>query len=239
VLIPFSARHGIELSCVSHELVHWTQALQEQLVRALHLAERPKRWQASQLNRTVKGIFLMPLIASSSSMRALEWKPKWSAQSTDAPADADFCRTCAIRAQRNGEALQEPRFCPLALTSFDDQVRARALEGLIAERRWILSLSETAGLNQFFKKTDIFKSLRHLQQQAALENMELAMTLRDCSCYLLMQDGQVVECLLADLDPKSAEKRSHWQALERGLIDGGWYYESSQAGIKKCPGLGS
>jgi hypothetical protein len=71
------------------------------------------------------------------------------------------------------------------------------------------------------------------------EAIARAMTLRDCSFYILLkpreEDGYDIEARLGDLDMKLPEPGSHlaeekteeklqkWATAERRLIDGGWY----------------
>ncbi|KAK0722464.1 inositol-pentakisphosphate 2-kinase [Lasiosphaeria miniovina] len=59
--------------------------------------------------------------------------------------------------------------------------------------------------------------------------LQLAMTLRDCTCFVRVsgegedEDGRV-EAKIADLDKKNGEaKMGYWQETERQLIDGGYY----------------
>lgn len=60
--------------------------------------------------------------------------------------------------------------------------------------------------------------------------LQLAMTLRDCSCFVRIPadgdgggDGEV-EARLGDLDRKNGEEKlGYWREMERGLVEGGFY----------------
>lgn len=58
------------------------------------------------------------------------------------------------------------------------------------------------------------------------QRLQLAMTLRDCSCFVRIpaDASRPVEAKLADLDKKNwREKLKYWQTMERELIEGGYY----------------
>ncbi|EAQ91039.1 hypothetical protein CHGG_02974 [Chaetomium globosum CBS 148.51] len=64
------------------------------------------------------------------------------------------------------------------------------------------------------------------------ERLALAMTLRDCACFVRVpaEAGRPVEAKLADLDRKNWEaKRGYWREMERRLVEGG-YYEGRELG---------
>lgn len=55
---------------------------------------------------------------------------------------------------------------------------------------------------------------------------QLAMTLRDCACFIRIpaDAGAPVEVRLGDMDKKNWEaKLGYWQSMERRLVDGGYY----------------
>jgi inositol-pentakisphosphate 2-kinase len=65
-----------------------------------------------------------------------------------------------------------------------------------------------------------------LQADAHDPKFQLAMTLRDCTCFVRIPADPAlpVEAKLADLDKKNwAAKLGYWQAMERRLIEGGYY----------------
>jgi inositol-pentakisphosphate 2-kinase len=59
-----------------------------------------------------------------------------------------------------------------------------------------------------------------------VEKFQLAMTLRDCTCFVRIpaDPSAPVEAKLADLDKKNAAaKLGYWQEMETRLIEGGYY----------------
>lgn len=167
----------------------------------------------------------------------LEFKPKWLAQSPIAPPDAKRCRTCAREAFRNsqklaqGKALSTP-LCPLGLVHDNPMVVMDTIKRLAPE--W--TARDQKRLADAFDRTGILKKLRELQtmgdpDKALLDNPSdpdfgLAMTLRDCSCYVRMPDDvdSDVKIKLADVDKKNwEEKQTYWQESHWNLVNNGWY----------------
>ncbi|KAK5627720.1 hypothetical protein RRF57_003435 [Xylaria bambusicola] len=167
----------------------------------------------------------------------LEFKPKWLAQSPIAPPDAKRCRTCAREAFRNsqkqakGKAVSTP-ICPLGLVHEDSDVVMDTIRRLAPA--W--SARDQKRLTDAFDRSGILRKLRELQTKgdpgrALLDNPSdpdfgLAMTLRDCSCYVRMPDdvGRDVEIKLADVDKKNwEEKQTYWQESHWNLVNNGWY----------------
>lgn len=68
---------------------------------------------------------------------------------------------------------------------------------------------------------------------AALDHLQTAMTLRDCTCFLRVTAGEAssataapisVSAKLGDLDRKDGRRKlARWQAQERTLLEGGYY----------------
>ncbi|KAJ8120162.1 hypothetical protein ONZ43_g3060 [Nemania bipapillata] len=176
-------------------------------------------------------------MSASPGYSVLEFKPKWLAQSPIASSGAKRCRTCAREAFRNhqkqeeGEAVSVP-ICPLGLVHEDPDVVMDAIRRLAPE--W--TERDQQRLSDAFERTGILKKLHELQTEgdpdrALLDNPSdsdfgLAMTLRDCSCYVRMpvDVGQEVVIKLADVDKKNWEdKQTYWQETHRNLVDNGWY----------------
>ncbi|KAL2181585.1 inositol-pentakisphosphate 2-kinase [Thermothelomyces heterothallicus CBS 202.75] len=64
---------------------------------------------------------------------------------------------------------------------------------------------------------------------------QLAMTLRDCACFLRVpaDPGSPVEAKLGDLDKKNgAAKLGYWQRIETRLIEGGYYAGREVEGVE-------
>lgn len=167
----------------------------------------------------------------------LEFKPKWLAQSPIAPAEAKRCRTCAREAFRNyqkqtrGKAVSPP-ICPLGLVHKNPVTVMDTIKRLAPE--W--TEQDQKRLFDAFGRSGLLEKLRELQtkgdpDRALLDNPSdpdfgLAMTLRDCSCYVRMPADATedVEIKLADVDKKNwEEKQTYWQESHWNLVDHGWY----------------
>lgn len=194
--------------------------------RNLAFGRVPRRWQESGLTfNTTHGI-LLPSLLSVASKLVLEFKPKWLCQSSRAPAGATLCRTCALRCFRQQTIPSRDRFCPLDLVSQESVRISRAVRALNLEKSWHLPEMTIADLIEYLSTTPVLLHLGSLQRQCE-GDLPLCMTLRDCSVYLVLTEGNLaVETLwIADLDRKSATKQAQWDKTERELIDGGWYHK--------------
>lgn len=177
---------------------------------------------------------------------ALEFKPKWLAQSPMAPNDATRCRTCAREALRNGKLRKKglkvsTPVCPLGLIHHDRRVVMSTIDRLAP--RW--SDRDRERLADALKESRVLERLRDLQEEGdpgdALfthpsdPRFGLAMTLRDCSCFVRMPidpDAPVI-IKLADVDKKNwRQKQSYWQKRHDDLVDDGWYNEKEDLPIE-------
>ncbi len=227
---------------------------------------------------------------------AVEFKPKWLAQSPLAPPGAARCRSCAREAMRNARTMREaelreaergggsgsgsgsgsgreekntiptplpplppppPPVCRLGLVH-DDPAVFRATVDQLAPAGW--SDRDRGRLADALRRSGVLERLRDLQVRGdpgptlltgpSDPDFGLAMTLRDCSCFVLMpavaadddddddddDDGgggdenddrtapapAIVK--LADVDKKNwREKQAYWQASHRTLVEDGWY----------------
>ncbi|TKA75154.1 hypothetical protein B0A55_03974 [Friedmanniomyces simplex] len=167
------------------------------------------------------------------SEQLIELKPKWLAQSPDAPPQARRCRTCALRAQRAaGEgiatATDAQGSCPLDLVSDSVQSKRlaaarltdvpRAQEFLVGEEAQFLFRT----LKEYQQRWDSVGILS-LDTNSDLRSLSKAMTVRDCTLFVLVKSDGEVEGRLGDLDMKGLDKLAKWRATEQGLVDGGWY----------------
>ncbi|KAI1844925.1 hypothetical protein JX266_008941 [Neoarthrinium moseri] len=170
----------------------------------------------------------------------LEFKPKWLAQSPIAPADATRCRTCAREGFRNSEKRVEgkktsPPVCPLGLVHGNPAVVLETIRHLTPG--W--AEADRKRLEQAFQKTQIFQKLRTLQVRGDPgdtmftnpqdEDFGLAMTLRDCTCFVRMPKDAggpgETEIRLADVDRKNWEsKAEYWQNSHTNLVEKGFYH---------------
>ncbi|KAF2743087.1 hypothetical protein M011DRAFT_246034 [Sporormia fimetaria CBS 119925] len=177
----------------------------------------------------------------------IELKPKWLAQSPNAPPGSVRCRTCALQASKEhkGISKKDAYICPLNLIDAE----ANVLEPFI-----LLNVQEaTRGqvelqaakeqaiahtMAHYLEHGKGYLLMQHIRtKQCELDphgvlgpynphDLRLAMTLRDCSLFLRYvenEHGTEVQARLGDLDFKSAEKMDDWAKKEEQLIAGGWY----------------
>ncbi|PQE23497.1 inositol-pentakisphosphate 2-kinase protein [Rutstroemia sp. NJR-2017a BVV2] len=99
------------------------------------------------------------------------------------------------------------------------------LGGLQGERDGVgvLGLGEREGGEDDAGEGEDFKKMK--------ENLQVAMTLRDCSFYMRFDaDDNLLETRIGDLDFKSADKVGEWRRKERELRDEGWYLGLERVG---------
>lgn len=167
----------------------------------------------------------------------VEIKPKWLCQSPNAPDDAVRCRQCAITARRNfHRALEDPdapmlkAFCPLDITSENVSDVYEVIKTILPPNT---SYEKEAHLLSWLLDDELLTRLRNLQKYldhegplGSLTNsfeFRIAMTLRDCTLFVRMDDYRVIEARLGDLDVKCSSKRDYWRQTETELISEGWY----------------
>ncbi len=180
------------------------------------------------------GMLVTDMSCSDDSSKFFEFKPKWLTQSPSAPRESKRCRTCALRAMKKGS---KPGLCPLNLMDQNSIVIAVChIMGLDPQRLQEYSGSERDMLGRirdFLFKDPLLRRLRQLQMDkdpkgvlkanAISQDFLAAMTLRDCTLYLKVSQGSI-GARLGDLDLKTGKgKTEYWKALERQLIEGGWY----------------
>lgn len=160
----------------------------------------------------------------------LQLKPKWLAQSPNAPPNAKRCRTCALRAKRASQqvrtATDAQQSCPLALISENATERERAVQGVTGDK--LLQDYLTGPALHLLRKLRFCQSeldscgVIDVEDPDAILNVCKAMTLRDCTLFL-KRSGDRIEARFADLDLKLPEKISQWKKVEHSLIAEGWY----------------
>ena len=188
----------------------------------------------------------------------LEFKPKWLAQSPNAPPSATRCRNCAREAFKHHTKPKNPNptiLCPLdfltcsnsppVLTSILNHLSSLSLNTLPPPptqetqqqtQQTHQTHHQHSQLSRWLQTNTVLPRLRAAQlandrngplgADAQDAQFQLAMTLRDCTCFLrIPADPRApVEAKLADLDKKNwAAKLGYWQATERRLIEGGYY----------------
>ncbi|KAI0887423.1 uncharacterized protein GGS22DRAFT_109336 [Annulohypoxylon maeteangense] len=181
--------------------------------------------------------------------KALEFKPKWLAQSPMAPSDATRCRTCAREALRVGKlrkkgfrAIPTP-VCPLGLLHADHAVVMSTIERLTPSPTW--TDQDRKRLAKAFRDSGVLERLRDLQEEGdsgdALftrpfdARFGLSMTLRDCSCFVRVpiDPDAPVTIKLADVDKKNwRQKQSYWQRRHNDLVDDGWYHGTEKPPVE-------
>ena len=170
----------------------------------------------------------------------LEFKPKWLAPSPVAPPSATRCRNCARAAQKwddDGNTDTPPPHCALDFfrCASDPDALARTLDALATPtddgpaRARLAHWLATDALRLLARLRDLQVSHDPRGPPAAETHdpaFQLAMTLRDCSCFVRIpaEPDQPVVAKLADFDKKNWEaKLAYWLATERELIEGGFY----------------
>lgn len=224
----------------------WTYLLLTQLVQLdeeflrdcqgiLEHSSRPGKYLGSRIDCSVSFGLLLPCLSSDTRRQVLEFKPKWLSQSPSAPADARLCRTCALRFMRTAPCSEKQslRFCPLDLASDDPQSILRALQALNRDSSWNLSPKSLHNTQEFLQREPIIAVLK-AAQMASMDKLDLCMTLRDCSVYLLLDRDtqQITRACLADLDCKRRSKETTWHNIEHALINQGWYLAGQDTGLQ-------
>lgn len=178
-----------------------------------------------------------------------EIKPKWLIQSPRAPRGAEQCRNCAREVWRNMKnKTKNPIFCPLNLVKAADFSRDENVSRDIAAdlRRCYRSMTEheARNLTNWLRSCELFQRLRRIQwdhdhtaQITDDEAYSLAMTLRDCSLFVLVpraanaSPNQVV-AKLGDTDMKNfAVKKEYWMKMEKEFHDSGVYWNTDKLSV--------
>ena len=211
----------------------------------------------TQSRRKCWGILLPDMSPIPGKSITLEVKPKWLAQSPNAPPKAVRCRTCAMQV-----AVPKKRdnyICPLqllhgnssSLQPWSQTTVMRQFEGGKPPAPVVTSAIAKALLD-YVTVDDGITLLQHLLNlQSSLDprgvlcrpqadtgtfddNLRLAMTLRDCSMFIKISYNTAgvtaIESKLGDLDFKSAEKIVDWTDKEKQLLQDSSYTKSVKEG---------
>ncbi|OCL14938.1 hypothetical protein AOQ84DRAFT_351276 [Glonium stellatum] len=121
-----------EKHIVSHELVYMDASVIKVLNSHLDEMDSSGRRPEARVGTRVEdqecnGLLITDMSSVPGISATMEIKPKWLLQSPNAPPNAERCRTCAIRAQRESKERAQGKlqnhttrpFCPLALISGD------------------------------------------------------------------------------------------------------------------------
>ncbi|RCI16274.1 hypothetical protein L249_2178 [Ophiocordyceps polyrhachis-furcata BCC 54312] len=169
----------------------------------------------------------------------IEFKPKWLCQSPSAPPAAVRCRQCAMELRnliKNPERdLPETKPCPLTLANPDAPSQARCpfriapqLAGIDVDdnfRRALETVANHPALRQLKTQQQRHDRLGPLASEPSSAFL-VAMTLRDCTCFVQIPRHQQEPLLLrlGDFDWKDPQvKFKGWRKAEQDLIDGAFY----------------
>ncbi|KAF4976688.1 hypothetical protein FZEAL_6687 [Fusarium zealandicum] len=209
--------------------------------------ERKDKFRGSFISESNWGLLVEDMrISDPGNSILIEFKPKWLNQSPSAPSGAIRCRQCAmelfnfLRDPNPSRQVPERKPCPLTLANPD------APDTISSPFRFapkLASMSDNKLVRELLKKTanhQVIRDLRALQNLAdsngplrAEKNdpmFSLAMTVRDCTCFVQMNLGpdvppkQRLRLRLGDFDLKDTEiKFRRWTSAERDLIDSACY----------------
>ncbi|KAJ3520898.1 hypothetical protein NM208_g13531 [Fusarium decemcellulare] len=176
----------------------------------------------------------------------VEFKPKWLSQSPSAPEDAIRCRQCAmelfnfLRDPNPSRQPPERKPCPLTLANPD---APSAISSPFRFAPKLASKADNPLVRQLLARTanhQVIRDLRSLQNFADSNGplhaekhdpmFSLAMTIRDCTCFVQMNlgpnvpDDQRLRLRLGDFDLKDTDmKFRRWTSAEHDLIDSACY----------------
>ncbi|RKU40317.1 hypothetical protein DL546_002225 [Coniochaeta pulveracea] len=212
------------------------------------------KFRGSRVVVGVQPMRLMDLRAREDFDLAFDFKPKWLVQSRSAPDNATRCRNCAhevYKLHKAGNTGPVTKLCPLKYTSGPSDIE-EAVQHIWHQMSLRLrppqpSLDEPLlreSLVRWLKGPNVLRRLQTRQLQLDSDGplhaedtnvgFHLAMTLRDCSCYIRLSSRRPgkVEARLGDLDRKNAEaKMEYWRNTEKTLIEGGFYEEKEEPRI--------
>ncbi|RDA83875.1 hypothetical protein CP532_1190 [Ophiocordyceps camponoti-leonardi (nom. inval.)] len=166
----------------------------------------------------------------------IEFKPKWLCQSPSAPPAAVRCRQCAMELRnliKNPDRdLPETKPCPLTLANSEAPSQARCLFRIAPQ---LAGIDADDDLRRAVANHPALRQLKTQQQRhdrlgplyAEHSNAFLvAMTLRDCTCFVQIPRNQQEPLLLrlGDFDWKDPKvKFKGWRKAEEELIEGAFY----------------
>lgn len=225
---------------VQHDLVRLENGLADSLNDAIDLVIRPSHRTHHYLPQDEPFGLLVTDMMPDAGHAMLEIKPKWLLQSSNAPADAKRCRTCALRAQRAAQgkctATDEQGSCPLDFVSEHEQDRRRAMNRATRESKLAHFLvGDAQPLLAILRDQQRFLDPHGVLRVAGADgiyNLCRAMTLRDCTLFV-RSTARGIEARLGDLDFKHPEKLGRWKDIERRLIDEGWYTNAEAESMRR------
>jgi inositol-pentakisphosphate 2-kinase len=209
----------------------------------------------TQSRRKCWGILLPDMSPTPGQSIMIEVKPKWLAQSPNAPPKAIRCRTCAMHV--SVPKKRDNYVCPLqllhgnsaSLQPWSQTTVMRQFDGTASPSPVVVSGIAKALLDYVTVGDGIILLQHLLNLQSSLDprgvlcrpqadtgtfddNLRLAMTLRDCSMFIKISYNTAgvtaIESKLGDLDFKSAEKIVDWMDKEKQLLRDGSYTVSAK-----------
>lgn len=188
------------------------------------------------------------LAAGNDALKMYEIKPKWLVQSPRAPKGAEQCRNCAREVWRNMKNKTKNQvFCPLNLTKASDFPRDVNIAYDVKDnlmRCYNMSEVEAKNLTAWLQTNQLIPRLRfaqfsHDHEYAVVdeERYSLAMTLRDCSLFVLVPSypdapPERIVAKLGDMDMKnSTAKKQYWLNMEKELHDSGVYWNTDKLSV--------
>lgn len=184
----------------------------------------------------------------SGSVTTHEIKPKWLVQSPRAPRGAEQCRNCAREVWRNMKNKTKNQvFCPLNLVKAADFPRDENVARDITNnlrRCYNMSEVEAKNLTAWLQNCQLIPRLRMIQwshdhdsQVVDDEQYSLAMTLRDCSLFVILPSypnasSHRIIAKLGDTDMKNfAAKKEYWLKMEQEFHDSGVYWNTDKLSV--------
>ncbi|KAF2213793.1 hypothetical protein CERZMDRAFT_95829 [Cercospora zeae-maydis SCOH1-5] len=215
---------------IQHELISLDAGTTAALNIMLAALDRPNHRLDDLLpSKAISGMLVTDMTPEAGEV-LLQLKPKWLAQSPNAPRGAKRCRTCAVRAHRASKSIRTAtdaqQSCPLDLISDHVAQRKAAVHAITTDDRirdYLLIGAQP--LLQRLRTCQLEFDRDGVMKSTGLDSVLLlcrAMTLRDCTLFV-KRSGMTIDARLGDLDLKHPEKIARWKKVEENLISDGWY----------------
>lgn len=215
---------------IQHELISLDAGTTAALNIMLAKLDRPNHRLDDLLpSKAISGMLVTDMTPEAGEV-LLQLKPKWLAQSPNAPRGAKRCRTCAVRAHRASKSIRTAtdaqQSCPLDLISDHLAQRKAAVNAITTDDRirdYLLLGAQP--LLQRLRACQLEFDREGVLKTSSVDSVLLlcrAMTLRDCTLFV-KRSGTKIDARLGDLDLKHPEKLDRWKKVEEHLISDGWY----------------
>ncbi|KAM3416579.1 Inositol-pentakisphosphate 2-kinase [Cercospora zeina] len=215
---------------IQHELIALDAGTTAALNTMLAALDRPNHRLDDLLpSKATSGMLVTDMTPEAGEV-LLQLKPKWLAQSPNAPRAAKRCRTCAVRAHRASKSIRTAtdaqQSCPLDLVSDHAAQRKAAVHAITTDDRirdYLLLGAQP--LLQQLRTCQLEFDRDGVMRATGVDSVLLlcrAMTLRDCTLFV-KRSGNRIDARLGDLDLKHPEKIARWKRVEELLISDGWY----------------